>query len=157
MVLALLCVQPRVALAEPNTTIVGLVNAGQQLDGQEVVIEGEVVGDIIAAENGHRWLMLQDGGASISVLISEDDLDKVVRLGRYGQIGTRLEVTGEFRTDCVEHQGLVDVHATKLVVLDEGTGLTERVDVRKLQVGGLLVVIGGCLLVLHWRLREKTR
>jgi hypothetical protein len=29
--------------------------------------------------------------------------------------------------------------------------------VRELEIGGLLVLIGLCLLVLHWRLRERTR
>jgi hypothetical protein len=30
-------------------------------------------------------------------------------------------------------------------------------DVRKFEIGALLVVVGLCLLVLHWRLRERTR
>jgi hypothetical protein len=148
---------PSVAVAKPNTTIVGLTNAGQQLDGQEVTFQGEAVGDILVAEKGYRWLMLQDGGASISVLVDEDDAAKVTRLGRYGQVGTRLEVTGEFQVDCPEHDGLTDVHAARVTVIDEGSIVTSHFDVRKLEIGALLVVVGLCLLVLHWRLRERTR
>ncbi|MDR0349926.1 MAG: hypothetical protein LBH64_00030 [Coriobacteriales bacterium] len=155
--LALLMVQPRVALAEPNTTIVGLTNAGQQLEGQSVTFQGEVVGDILNAEEGYKWLMLQDGGASISVLVAEHEISKVTRLGRYGQIGTRLEVSGRFRTDCPDHDGLTDVHATKLVVIDEGSVSESRFVARELEVGALLIIVGLCLLVVHWRLRERTR
>jgi hypothetical protein len=148
---------PVAASAEPNTTIVGLVNAGQQLDGQEVAIQGEAVGDILAAEKGFRWLMLQDGGATISVLVSEADAAKVTRLGRYGQVGTRLEVTGTFHVDCADHDGLTDVHASAVKIIDEGVDVASRLDARKLEIGALLIVVGLCLLALHWRLRERTR
>jgi hypothetical protein len=152
-----LCVSPTAAFAEPDTTIAGLTNAGQQLNGQKVTIQGEAVGDILAAESGYKWLTLRDGGASISVLVDEDDAAKVTRLGRYGQTGTRLEVTGVFEADCPEHDGLTDVHATKVVIIDEGSESASRLNVTELQVGGLLIIIGLCLLVLHRRLRERTR
>jgi hypothetical protein len=155
--LALFMVPPHVALAQPNTTIVGLTNAGQQLNGQEVTFQGEAVGDILNAQKGYKWLMLQDGGATISVLITEYDATKVKVLGRYGQVGTRLEVTGEFWVDCPDHDGLSDVHAKRVVVIEEGSVSEPAFVVRELEIGGLLVVVGLCLLALHWRLRERTR
>jgi hypothetical protein len=148
---------PAVASAEPNTTIVGLTNAGQQLDGQEVSIQGEVVGDILFADGDHKWLMLQDGGATISVLVDEREISKVTHLGRYDQVGTRLEVTGEFQVDCADHDGLTDVHAVKVTVIDEGFEVESRLDARELQIGALLIIVGLCLTILHWRLRERTR
>jgi hypothetical protein len=157
LALGMLLVFPGVASAEPNTTIVGLTNASQQIDGQEVTIQGEVVGDILSAERGYKWLMLQDGGATISVLVAEHEVAKVTHLGRYGQVGTRLEVTGELQTDCADHDGLTDVHATKVVVIDEGSEVEHHPDPRTFQIGALLIIVGGCLLVLHWRLRERTR
>jgi hypothetical protein len=155
--LVLLMVQPHSALAEPDTTIVGLTNAGRQLDGQDVTFQGEVVGDILNAEKGYRWLMLQDGGATISVLVAEHEVAKVTHLGRYGQIGTRLEITGEFQVDCPEHDGLTDVHANRVTVIDEGFETESSFAARELEIGGLLTLVGFCLLVLHWRLRERTR
>jgi hypothetical protein len=157
LALGLLLVFPGTASAEPNTTIVGLTNAGQQIDGQEVTIQGEVVGDILSAQRGYKWLLLQDGGATISVLVAEHEVAKVTRLGRYGQIGTRLEVTGEFQIDCADHDGLTDVHATRVVVIDEGSEVEHRLDPRAFQIGVLLIIVGGCLLVRHWRLRVRSR
>jgi hypothetical protein len=152
-----LVAQSHPALAEPNTTIVGLTNAGQQLDGQDVTFQGEVVGDILNAEKGYKWLMLQDGGATISVLVAEHEVAKVTHLGRYGQVGTKLEISGEFQVDCSDHDGLTDVHANRVTVIDEGSKLESGFVARELQIGGLLVIVGLCLLVLHWRLRERTR
>jgi hypothetical protein len=140
-----------------TTTIANLMDAGQRFDGQEVTIEGEVVGDILAADGDHKWLMLQNDGATISVLVDEDEVSKIARLGRYNQVGTRIEVSGVFRVDCPDHDGLTDLHATRVVVLDEGHEIESAFDLRKLEFGGVLIVVGLCLLVLHWRLRERTR
>jgi hypothetical protein len=154
---ALLTAQSHPALAEPDTTIVGLTNAGRQLEGQDVTFQGEVVGDILNAEKGYKWLMLQDGGATISVLVAEHEVAKVAHLGRYGQVGTRLEITGEFQVDCPDHDGLTDVHANRVVVIDEGFETESSFTARELEIGALLILVGLCLLVLHWRLRERTR
>lgn len=148
---------PTVALAEPDTTIIGLTNAGQQIDGMEVTFTGEVVGDILNASGDSKWLLVQDGSASISVVVDTADAEKITHLGRYDQTGTRIEVQGVFTANCTEHDGLTDVHATKITVLDEGSARESVFNTRELQVGALLIVIGVCLYILHWRLRERTR
>jgi hypothetical protein len=145
------------AFAEPNTTIVGLTNAGQQIDGQTVTFEGEAIGDILNAGGETKWLLLQDGNASISVLISASDVERITYLGRYDQTGALIEVQGRFTENCDDHDGLTDVHATKITILDEGSMRETAFDIRELQIGALLIIIGACLYVLHWRLRERTR
>jgi hypothetical protein len=154
---ALLALFPTAALAKPDTTILGLSNAGSQLDGQKVTFEGEVVGDKISADSGHTWLTVEDGGASISVYVTDEEAERVTHLGRYDQRGTRLEITGMFELDCPDHDGLTDVHATRVVVLDAGETRSSVFDLTELKIGGGLVVFGCCLLLLHWRLRERTR
>jgi hypothetical protein len=148
---------PTLAFADSNTTVTGLTNAGQQIDGQDVSFEGEVVGDILNAEPGFKWLLVRDGNDSLSVLIAADDAEKITHLGRYNETGTRIEVRGIFEIDCAEHDGQTDVHATKITVLDEGSLRESDFSARELEVGALLIVIGACLYVLHWRLRERTR
>ena len=157
LVLALALVPPTAAFAEPTTTIVGLTNAGQQINGQKVVVKGEAVGDILNAEDGYKWLMLQDGGASISVRVTNADAQKITHLGRYNQVGTTVEVSGVFALDCNQHDGLTDLHAETLKVLDPGHELESQLNIHEIEIGALLVVVGLCLIVLHWRLRERTR
>lgn len=142
---------------DTNTSIAALSSAGTLMDGQKVDFAGEAIGDIIKAESGHKWLTLYDAGASISVYVSDADAKKVSNLGRYSQKGTRLEIQGVFYLACAEHEGLSDVHASKVKVLEEGGAQSSPLNMRQLQIGLLLVGIGGLLLLLHWRLRERTR
>jgi hypothetical protein len=157
LTLAFALATPTLAFADANTTIAGLTNAGQQLEGQTVIFDGEVVGDIINAENGFKWLLVQDGQASISVLVSSSDAERITHLGRYNQTGTLIEVQGRFETDCAEHDGLTDVHATKISIISAGETHEGAFNPRELQIGALLIIIGACLYILHWRLRERTR
>jgi uncharacterized protein YdeI (BOF family) len=169
LLLLLLTAPPSAAFAQPNAnarmssstnasaTIAQITDAGQLHDGSYVTFTGEVVGDILMADAGHRWLLLQDGEATISVYVDETDAAKVTHLGRYGQVGTRLEISGIFEVDCAQHDGLIDMHAAAVKVIDEGHDVSSSFNVRALQVGGLLVVVGIGLLLLQWRLRERTR
>ena len=152
-----LAMLPMVVFADPNTTISELTGTSQNNDRQDVTVQGEVVGDILNAEAGKKWLILQDSGATISVLVDVEDAQKITHLGRYNQVGTQIEVTGDFRIDCDDHDGLTDIHATSIKVLDEGHDVTSPLDGTKLRVGALLIFIGAALVFLHWRLRERTR
>jgi hypothetical protein len=145
------------SLPEPTSTITELVNAGASFDGQEVIFTGEAIGDIINAGEGYRWLTLEDDGASISVYVSAEDAASVSHLGRHNQLGTTLLVRGIFELDCEKHDGLVDVHASEVIVLDPGADIQSTFNLRELQVGGLLIVIAAGLFVVHWRLRERSR
>lgn len=156
MAFALTLATPTPALAEA-TTIANLMRAGQYLDGREVIIRGEVVGDILSAGREHKWLLLQDDGVTISVLIANDEASKITHLGRYGQIGTQIEVTGIFHTDCGEHDGLTDLHASRVIVLEEGSEFESPFSMQKLQAGAVLIFVGLVLFILHWRLKERTR
>ncbi|HBT95087.1 MAG TPA: hypothetical protein DEB24_02800 [Coriobacteriia bacterium] len=156
LTLAFLLAPPIPALAA-TTTVTELTNAGVQMDGQQVVVEGEVIGDIIYADVGHKWLMLSDGNASISVLTKNADAQKIVYLGRYNQVGTRVEISGVFRVDDTTRDGLTDVTAQSIKILDEGYAVQSPVDWQKIQIGALLLVVGGIVIFIHWRLKERTR
>lgn len=142
---------------DTNTSIAALSSAGTLMDGQKVDFTGEAVGDIVNGEKGYKWLTLYDGGSSVSVYVSDEDALKVSNLGRYGQKGTSLEISGVFNLACDIHEGLSDVHASRVKVLEAGESQPSQLNVRQLQIGLLLVGIGALLLLLHWRLRERTR
>jgi len=145
------------ALAEPNTTVDVLAHITEPGSRQNVIVDGEVVGDIIYADAEHKWLLLQGNSATISVYVSNEDALKVGTLGRYGQRGCMVEVRGEFVVECADHNGLTDIHAVELVVLDPGQQIDSPPNANKLKIGGLLLVVGLGLIVLQWRLRERTR
>lgn len=139
------------------TTIGELTSAGDSLDGLDVSVQGEAVGDIINAEPGYKWITLLDAGASMSVRVKDGDAAKIKYLGRHESQGTRVKVTGAFEVDCTAHDGLIDMHATSLTVLDEGYKIERAFDSNKILIGLGLLFLGVGIFVLHWRLRERTR
>jgi hypothetical protein len=140
-----------------NITIAELADASSELDGQAVVFTGEAVGDIINAGADFRWLTVDDASSSISVYVTAEDAAKIVHLGRYNQIGTTLLIEGIFDIDCDLHDGLSDVHATAVTVVDPGADVTTAFNTHQFLVGVLLILIAVGLFVLHWRLRERSR
>jgi len=144
------------AYAETDTTIAELSKATQN-QPMQVTVKGEAIGDILNAQEGYKWFMLLDEGASISIFITEEDAQKITWLGRYNQVGTILEITGVFHVECDMHDGLTDIHATTVKVLAEGYRLEGSFDGYKITCGTLLIVLGAALMLLHWRLRERTR
>jgi hypothetical protein len=158
---AVFCWQPAFALTIPlpttETTVSELVNAGQEYDGDFVVFQGEAIGDIIDADEGMCWLAVEDEGDSISVYCSRVEAERITWLGRYGQVGDIVKVSGFFDVSCEQHQGLSDVHSTQITVLEVGHATPEPYDLRAFEVGGVLVVLGILLLLLYWYLRERER
>ncbi len=155
--LALMLAMPTPARAITTTTVTGLTNDGALMDGQHVIVEGEVIGDIIHADAEHKWLVLSDGNAGISVLVKNADVEKITHLGRYDQLGTRIEVSGIFQVDDEARDGLTDITADTIKIIDEGRMVASPIDWQKIQIGVLLLVIGGILAFIHWRLKERTR
>ncbi|MDR0888858.1 MAG: hypothetical protein LBM21_03055 [Coriobacteriales bacterium] len=147
----------RHALAEPTTTVTSLAQAGEELDNQQVDFTGEVVGDIIDGENGYKWLDVTDGNASISVYVTDDEAAEVTNVGRYGQDGTELEVEGTFNLDCPEHDGLTDVHASKITVLSNGGSVSNPINWKYIIIGVILILVGAALTLLYRFLHDKSR
>jgi len=164
------------AHAEETVTIPELYNADESYDGSEVCFVGEAIGDIIAGNSGHVWVtigVLQAQGelegeleselgslqtnASVSVFMTREDAEKILVLGRYNTIGTTLEITGIFHLACSEHEGLSDVHASVVNVLDAGYIVPEDPDLGLLIIGGILILAGVLFMVLFRILRERLR
>ena len=157
MFVFLISILPLSAFAEPDTTIREL-NETTQRQPKQITVKGEAVGDILnAQQQGYKWILLLDDESSISVFITDEDAQKVTWLGRYDQKGTILEISGEFHVDCDDHDGLTDIHATSVRVLEEGYRIQSNFNGYKIGIGALLIVAGGALSILHWRLRERTR
>lgn len=170
LVIFLTCLVPSYADAAPEPaatdvsttdvstiTIVGLSNAGSYLDGATVDFTGEAVGDIIDGDVGFVWLTLYDQGASIPVQVAESDAVLIEYLGRYQVKGTTLRITGTFHLACDDHDGLSDVHATTVSVVDPGERLTQELDYTQLHFGLALVSVGALFLIAYWYLKERQR
>lgn len=138
-----------------------LASADSYYDNQTVQVEGEVVGDAIAAsgEGGRYWIVLRDPetGDTVSVIIPGEDLGKIDTFGRYGATGSILRVKGTYYLDDPEQQGESDIHASQVVLVSPGRLNPDDFDIHALKWPFAAIVLGAALSMLHWYLRERNR
>lgn len=146
-----------------ETSIYDLQTSDSYYEGQTVQITGEVVGDIISAEGeaGYKWITVNalpdDKAASVQVVVSEDQAALIDMLGRYERTGTTVSVTGKFHLVCGQHEGLSDIHATSLSVLQQGYSHHTNFSFEPFIPALMLVACGLGFLFLYRHKREELR
>lgn len=146
-----------------DTSIDELVHADSSFQGSTVQITGEVVGDAIRAEEdpGKHWITMEALGdeddSSISVLIDDSYLGLVDAYGKYGVVGTTLQVRGTFYLTCTSHEGIMDIHADTVKLVERGRKTSPSYDSRMPGMAVTLLLLGGAMLLLYYYLRERQR
>lgn len=146
-----------------DTEISALSNADTYYDGQTVQVVGEAVGDIINAEidGSYRWVNLssEEQGVvySIAVHMTDNAAQRIDTLGGYDTVGTTLQVRGTFHLVCPDHDGVTDIHADVVSVVDPGTQHPDEFSWQGFIPGAVAVAIGFVLMFVFYRLRERQR
>jgi hypothetical protein len=125
-------------------------------DSETVVLTGEVLGDLISDGSGREWVAVGSDGGTVSVLLEEGMSDSIENLGRYQVKGSTVEVTGTYHMACEDHDGLTDVHATSIVVLDAGGSEDTAVDGGIVGSGFALVAAALLLSLLYRIIRRRS-
>ena len=126
-----------------ETHIGVLTGANQALDNSSVRIEGEAVGEAVSAGAGLKWVSVNDSsGQGIAVLMTDEQLRSIESYGNYPQTGSVVEVTGIYHVACDDHQGELDVHATSVVLLEEGEKTVHAIDEGRLVAAVVTGIIG---------------
>ena len=82
-----------------ETRVGVLVSANRALNGSEVSFTGEAVGDIVNADEGHKWVNIRGSSNSAISVYMPDDLAKLIQnVGDYHMTGTTRS-----RVDCRSH------------------------------------------------------
>jgi hypothetical protein len=115
--LTLLPVAASASAAEVTST--DLIEKAFALDGETVVYTGEAIGETLQ-RGDHAWVNLSDGANAIGVWVDTEMLSMISTVGRYGQVGDTLQVTGVFHRACREHGGELDIHAVQMTVVKAG-------------------------------------
>ena len=144
-----------------DTSIGAIAGQSSLYDNRIVQVEGEVIGDKVAAGNGYNWVELasidENDTANISVLLSEDQAGQIDRYGKYGVMGTILQVRGTYHQACDEHDGLSDIHATNSSVVSAGEDHPDSFDLQAFIPGLVTIGIGVILLLVFRFARERMR
>jgi hypothetical protein len=132
-----------------------LIEKARELDGREVELVGEAIGESMR-RGDHVWLNLLDGGGAIGIWARRADLPEILFFGSYDARGDALRVRGVFHRSCPEHGGDLDIHATTLEVVARGE--LKRVTLhagRMALAAGLLLAAAVAFLL--WRARQKSQ
>ncbi|OFW57633.1 MAG: hypothetical protein A2W01_03785 [Candidatus Solincola sediminis] len=162
------------ALAAHEVSVEELVANMEQYDGQEVVITGEAVGDLLV-QGDYGWVTVNDDAYSVKSLEEGGDfagysnwgigvwapageLRQIHILGGYKNKGDTVRVTGIFNRADPEHEGDTDIRATSIELLEAGHPIPHPFQYGKL----LIVVILLALVAILWvdrrsRIRRARR
>ena len=147
-----------------DTTVDSLFSQPSLYDGKIVQVSGEAIGDVFAespVRNKHFWVTLTsvdaDNPATISVLMSKDQAKQIDHLGRYGVVGTTLQVRGIYHQACQEHEGIPDVHASSVSVLARGYEHPDLLEVERFIPGVLAIGLGLIFMTIYYFIRERAR
>ena len=146
-----------------DTSIADLGSADSYFDNQTVQVVGEAIGDSIreGLDDRHRWITLaaveKDSTATVSVYMSAESAAKIDTFGKYGATGTKLQVRGTFHLVCPDHEGISDLHAESVSVVEKGRHHPDQFDVGAFIPGGILVIIGLAMMGVFYYLRERQR
>lgn len=145
-----------------ETEISALNNQPHLYDKRTVQVTGEVVGDLIKAEDpNYCWLIIQElstgSDAQISLYVTPLQAQKIDMFGRYGVRGSIIKATGMFQEVDPELEGAQSLRTSELEVLEKGV-ITKPPFRLELFAPGICAVLLGCVvLYVFYRAHERQR
>ena len=146
-----------------DMSIVDLASADSYYDNQIVQVLGEVVGDLIyeTGDMTHCWITLDAPTTEldevIAVYMTTESARMIDTYGKYKTRGTMLQVRGIYHLACGEHQGISDIHADYVSVVQPGVTMGDTLELAPFLPGIVALAGAGVLVLVYRRLREKER
>jgi len=135
-----------------------LIEQARLLNGQEIVYQGEVIGDIMRRKDGY-WINVLNQGTAIGVWISAEQRALIKIAGRYGVQGDQVKIIGRFDRACPVHGGDLDIHASSVEVIRPGFTSPDELNLSRLilAVALLLSATGSLVVFQKTRLRYQRK
>lgn len=147
-----------ISSASASISITGLIEKAKENDLKEVVIEGEIIGDIFY-RGDFIWINVSDGNNAIGVWMPEKSAENLSHPGDYSHKGDFVQITGNFNRVCAEHIGETDIHSNNLIVLKKGENVGHQVDMQRLKITAgifsVVIILFGIKLFLRKRAKKN--
>ncbi|MBU4141103.1 MAG: DNA-binding protein [Candidatus Omnitrophica bacterium] len=141
------------AYAAPAVSSEELFKEAEKYDGETVIYKGEVIGDIMVRE-GFAWLNVRDKSDAIGVFCPKDMAGGIKYKGGYGFTGDTVSVWGVFHRSCPEHGGDTDIHAEKIIIIQEGQAIYHPLEAGKVKASIILPAIALGLAIIYLIVRR---
>ncbi|MBS3956018.1 MAG: hypothetical protein KGZ40_00580 [Clostridiales bacterium] len=133
-----------------------VVEIDRALDGHEIVVEGEAIGEHLRAMGGGRWVNILGDEVGLGIWVTDEMAARIEHFGDYRHTGDIVRVTGIVNIACEEHGGEFDVHATSLEIISRGEPRPQDIEPMKGVIGGVGLVFAYGLWWLY-RMRRDRR
>jgi hypothetical protein len=131
-----------------------LINNAKEYDGKSVIYVGEVIGDVMV-RGDFAWVNINDGKNAIGVWLNKELAGEIKFTGSYHAKGDRLEITGVFQRNCIQHGGDMDIHAQGIRRISPGRFVGEKLDTSKRNF--VFILLAALCLVFVFVRRRKGR
>jgi hypothetical protein len=142
--------------AESSVKINDLIEKSKELDGQEVTIQGEAIGESMK-RGDYSWIYINDGTNATGVWISNKEADKIVYYGDYQYIGDTIKITGVFYRACTKHGGEADFHGNSIKIIKEGYQVKELIPSLKIISAVVLIPIALLMFIIYVKMVRNKR
>lgn len=117
--------------AEAVMNINDLIEKAKELDGQEVTVQGEVIGERMD-RGDFSWININDDTNAIGIWINKSEAVKISHYGDYKYKGDIVKITGTFHRACAEHGGEADLHNKSITIVKDGYLVKEQISSTKI-------------------------
>lgn len=142
--------------------IADLAKSDKNYDGKTVEVTGEVIGDLIKAEEdpNYCWITLTSLDIrtdTVAVYMPISDAQQIDQFGKYQTRGTTLKIKGTYYVGCTRHSGITCLHATNVSVVEPGSYTPSEFDPLMFLPGIFAVAIGFMLMFLYRRIAKSRK
>jgi len=132
-----------------------LIENAAAMDNREVTVQGEAIGE--ALERGeYAWINISDMTNAIGVWVKRSDIRPIEFYGDYKNRGDTVQITGVFHKACTEHGGDVDIHCSRIEIVETGHYTAEQLSIHKLIFAALAILAFIFVLAVYYRLKKKS-
>lgn len=135
-------------------TVGELIEGGKSLDGTEVTLQVEAIGDLMK-RGGHAWVNGLDASGAIGLWLTASQASEIKMLGNGKFKGDILEIKGEFHRACQEHGGDMDIHVADIRILESGYATDHKPSSQKLLYAAILTSFTALIGLLFVKLKRK--
>lgn len=119
ILISMLLISYQVVLGD-GVTSQDLIEQGKWYDNKYITYEGEAIGDIMR-RGDYAWINVHDGSNAMGIWINSSDVDIIKHTGTYKFTGDIVSIQGIFHRACALHGGDMDIHATRMEIIKQGT------------------------------------
>lgn len=138
------------------TPINSLIENAKVLDGKQVTVQGEAIGECLS-RGEYCWVNIHDGSNAIGIWMTAKEANKITGYGGYKLKGDTITVTGTFRRACAEHGGESDIHCDKLDITKPGYAVERSISWGKITAALILLIalLGLLFFIYRFKLRKS--